>query len=457
MLYMIQELGLHYPASCPRWQGKTAQPTRALRPFKDKSMTRVADQFLLAAQDPEVAQAIRQEDERQRYSIVLIASENYASKAVLEAQSGVMNNKYAEGYPGRRYYGGCQYVDVVERLAIERVKQVFGAEHANVQPHSGAQANMAVYFSLLQPGDTVMGMRLDQGGHLTHGSQVNFSGNLYKFISYGVDRKTETIDYDEVERLAKEHQPKLIVAGCSAYPRILDFPRFRAIADQVNAILMVDMAHIAGLIAGRVHPSPLPHAQVITSTTQKTLRGPRGGLILCTEELAKKIDSAVFPFTQGGPFMHVIAAKAVCFGEALRPEFARYQAQVVSNAQAIVRELSEGGLRIISGGTDNHLLLVDLSPLGLTGREAEAALEQVDIIANKNAIPFDTKPPRVTSGLRLGAPAITSRGFQTEEAVQVARMIARVLTHLKDEKVQQEVRHEVRELTSRFPVPGIDP
>jgi len=410
----------------------------------------------LAEQDPEVARAIQQEDERQRHSIVLIASENYASKAVLEAQSGVMNNKYAEGYPGRRYYGGCQYVDVVERLAIQRAKQLFGAEQANVQAHSGAQANMAVYFALLQPGDTVMGMRLDQGGHLTHGASVNFSGNLYRFVSYGVDRDSETIDYDEVERLAQEHHPKVIVAGCSAYSRILDFPRFRAIADAVGAVLMVDMAHIAGLVAGGVHPSPFPHAQVVTSTTQKTLRGPRGGLVLCTEELARKVDQAVFPYTQGGPFMHVIAAKAVCFGEALRPEFAQYQAQIVANAQTMARELSEAGLRIISGGTDNHLLLVDLTPLGLTGREAEAALEQVDIIANKNAIPFDIQPPRVTSGLRLGTPAITSRGFKEEDVREVARLIVQVLANMRDEKVQQQVKEEVKSLTSRFAVPGLD-
>lgn len=410
----------------------------------------------LAEKDPEVALALQQEEDRQRHSIVLIASENYASKAVLEAQAGVMNNKYAEGYPGRRYYGGCQYVDVVEKLAIQRAKVLFQAEHANVQAHSGAQANMAAYFALLQPGDTVLGMRLDQGGHLTHGATVNFSGNLYRFVSYGVGRDTETIDYEQVERLAQEHQPKVIVAGCSAYSRLLDFPRFRTIADQVGAILMVDMAHIAGLIAGRVHPSPLPYAQVITSTTQKTLRGPRGGLILCTTELARKIDSAVFPYTQGGPFMHVIAAKAVCLGEALQPQFADYALQVVSNAQAMARELSEAGLRIISGGTDNHLLLVDLTHLGITGQQAESALERANIIANKNAIPFDTRPPRVTSGLRLGTPAVTSRGFKEEETKEVARLIVQVLTNMGNEQVQQEVRQQVKGLTSRFPVPGLD-
>ena len=410
----------------------------------------------LMEQDPDVFRAIEQENSRQRDSVVLIASENYASRAVLEAQSGVMNNKYAEGYPGRRYYGGCEFVDVVERLAIDRVKELFGAEHANVQAHSGAQANMSVYFALLEPGDTVMGMGLDQGGHLTHGASVNFSGNLYKFVSYGVDRDTETIDYEQVEKLAREHRPKLIVAGCSAYARVIDFARFRAIADEVDAQLMVDMAHIAGLIAGGAHPSPFPHAQVVTSTTQKTLRGPRGGLVLCEEDLARKIDYAVFPFMQGGPFMHVIAAKAVCFGEALRPDYARYAAQVVANAQAMALELSEAGLRLVSGGTDNHLILVDLTPLGLTGREVEVALEKVGISANKNAIPFDPKPPRVTSGLRLGTPAITSRGFTEEETKDAARLILRVVTNMGDEGVMQQVADEVKELTSKFPVPGLD-
>ena len=410
----------------------------------------------LMDQDPEVAQAIQQENLRQRDSIVLIASENYASRAVLEAQCNVMNNKYAEGYPGRRYYGGCEYVDVVESLAIDRAKELFGAEHANVQAHSGAQANMAVYFALLEPGDTVMGMQLDQGGHLTHGASVNFSGNLYKFVPYGVVKETETIDYDQVEKLAQEHRPKLIVAGCSAYARVIDFPRFRAIADSVGALLMVDMAHIAGLIAGGAHPSPFPHAQVVTSTTQKTLRGPRGGLIMCTEELARKIDYGVFPYSQGGPFMHVIAAKAVCFGEALRPEFARYASQIVTNCQTLARELSEAGLRLVSGGTDNHLLLVDLTPLGITGRDAEAALGQVGISANKNAIPFDPKPPRVTSGLRLGTPAITSRGFKEDDVKEVARLIVRVLANLKNEEVKEQVKGEVKKLTARFPVPGLD-
>ena len=411
---------------------------------------------LLAQQDPEVALAIKKEDARQRDSLVLIASENYASRAVLEAQSGVMNNKYAEGYPGRRYYGGCENVDLVENLAIQRAKELFGAEHANVQAHSGAQANMAAYFALIQPGDTVMGMQLDQGGHLTHGAKVNFSGNLYNFVAYGLDRDSETIDFDQVERLAKEHRPKIIIAGYSAYPRLIDFPRFRAIADQVDAVLMVDMAHISGLIAGGAHPSPLPHAQVVTSTTQKTLRGPRGGIILSTEELARKIDYGVFPYPHGGPFMHVIAAKAVCFGEALRPEFARYAEQVVANARVMAQELSESGLRLVSGGTDNHLLLVDLNPLDLTGRDAEAALQEVGIIANKNAIPFDTKPPRVTSGLRLGTPAITSRGFKQEETRQVAQLIVQTLADIEDERVKKRVAESVKDLTSKFPVPGLD-
>ena len=417
---------------------------------KGDAMSRVVDQ------DPEVAKALAGEDRRQRESIVLIASENYASQAVLEAQSGVMNNKYAEGYPGRRYYGGCQYVDVVEDLAIQRAKELFDAEHVNVQPHSGAQANMAAYFALLEPGDTIMGMRLDHGGHLTHGSNVNFSGKLYEFVPYGVDRDSEAIDYDEVERLALEHRPKVIVAGCSSYSRILDFPRFRAIADQVDATLMVDMAHISGLVAGGVHPSPLPYAHVVTSTTQKSLRGPRGGLILCQEDLARKADFGVFPFTQGGPFMHVIAAKAVCFGEALRPEFARYASQVVDNCRTLAQELSEAGLRLVSGGTENHLVLVDVTPLDITGQQAESALESVGIVANKNVIPYDTQPPRVTSGLRLGTPAITSRGFDEAAVKRVAQLIVRTLASMDDQDALRAVAGEVREFASSYPVPGID-
>ena len=417
---------------------------------KGVAMSRVAEQ------DPEVAKALAGEDQRQRQSIVLIASENYASRAVLEAQSGVMNNKYAEGYPGRRYYGGCEYVDVVEDLAIGRAKTLFGAEHVNVQPHSGAQANMAAYFALLDPGDTMMGMQLDHGGHLTHGASVNFSGKLYNVVPYGVDRETEAIDYDQVEKLAKEHRPKLIVAGCSSYSRIIDFPRFRAIADQVDATLMVDMAHISGLVAGGAHPSPMPYAQVVTSTTQKSLRGPRGGLILCDSDLARKTDFAVFPFTQGGPFMHVIAAKAVCFGEAQKPEFAKYASQVVTNCQTLARGLSEAGFRLVSGGTDNHLVLVDLTPMGITGQKAESALEAVGIIANKNAIPYDPNPPRVASGLRLGSPAITSRGFDESAVKQVAQLIVQALTNLEDQQSQRQVADGVKALASSYPVPGID-
>ena len=400
----------------------------------------------IGERDPAVAKALRQEEQRQRDNIVLIASENYASRAVLEVHSNVMNNKYAEGYPGRRYYGGCEYVDVVETLALERAGELFGAEHVNVQPHSGAQANMAAYFALIQPGDKVMGMQLDHGGHLTHGAKVNFSGKLYDFVPYGVDRETETIDYDEMERLAKKHRPALIVAGCSSYSRIIDFPRFRAIADSVGAPLMVDMAHIAGLVAGGVHPSPVPHAQMVTSTTQKSLRGPRGGFVLTTSDLARKIDSAVFPNAQGGPLMHVIAAKAVCFGEALTPEFSEYAAQVVANCSVLAKELAAAGLRLVSGGTDNHLVLVDLTPLDITGQAAETALEQVGIVTNKNAIPFDTKPPRVTSGLRLGAPAITSRGFDEAAVQQVAALIVKILTNIDNEPVPREVAVQVTEL-----------
>ena len=406
--------------------------------------------------DPAVAAAIENEHRRQRDSIVLIASENYASKAVLDAQAQLMGNKYAEGYPGRRYYGGCEFVDVVETLAIDRAKELFGAEHANVQAHSGAQANMAAYFAVLEPGDAVLGMQLDMGGHLTHGAGVNFSGQLYNFIPYGVDRETEAIDYDQVARLAQEHRPKLIVAGCSSYSRTLDFPRFRAIADAVGALLMVDMAHISGLVAGGAHPSPLPHAQIVTSTTQKTLRGPRGGMILAEADLGRKIDFAVFPYMQGGPFMHVIAGKAVCFGEALRPDFADYARQVVTNAQAMAAEIAAGGVRLVAGGTDNHLMLVDLTPLGITGRQAERALESVDIVANKNAIPYDTLPPRTASGLRLGAPAITSRGMDADDARQVAKLIIRALGSIGDEAAMSAVRDEVRQLSGRFPVPGLD-
>ena len=411
---------------------------------------------VLANEDPDVARALELEDQRQRDCIVLIASENYASKAVLEPGSSVISNKYAEGYPGRRYYGGCEHSDTVESLAIDRVKELFGAEHANVQPHSGAQANMAAYFAVLEPGDTVLGMQLDHGGHLTHGASVNFSGKLYNFVPYGLNKDTETIDYDAVERQAKEHKPKLIVAGCSAYPRILDFPRFRAIADSVGALLMVDMAHISGLIAGGAHPSPLPYATIVTSTTQKSLRGPRGGFILCDKELARKVDFAVFPFSQGGPLMQAIAGKAVCFGKALKSEFSIYAHQLVSNCKTLASDLSDAGIRLVSGGTENHMVLVDVTPLGITGQQAERALEDVGIITNKNAIPFDPRPPRVTSGLRLGTPAITSRGMKEPEVKRIAAMLIKVLSDLEDKEAHINVAVEVKSLTSQFSVPGID-
>ena len=410
----------------------------------------------LMDQDPEVAQAIQNEIERQKRTINLIASENYASKAILEAQGSVLTNKYAEGYPGRRYYGGCEFVDAAEGLAIERAKTLFKAEHANVQPHSGAQANMAAYLAVLSPGDTVMGMSLDQGGHLTHGSPVNFSGKLYNFVPYSVDRELELIDYGELERLAKEHRPKLIVAGATAYTRIIDFPRFRQIADEVGAILMTDMAHIAGLVAAGEHPSCIPHAQIVTSTTHKTLRGPRGGFTLCTSALERDIDRAVFPNAQGGPMEHTIAAKAVAFGEAMKPEFVAYQRAIKANARALAKELTKGDLRLVSGGTDNHMVLVDLTALGVAGRQAEEALGKVNIVINRNAIPYDPKPPRVASGMRLGTPAVTSRGFGTAEMAGVGQLILRTLSNIGDEGVEREVRDNVGSLTARHPVPGID-
>ena len=410
----------------------------------------------IAVQDPQVGEALRNEQRRQREVINLIASENYASAAVLEAQGSVFTNKYAEGYPGRRYYAGCEWVDVVERLAIDRAQQLFSADHANVQPHSGAQANMAAYFATLSPGDTVMGMSLDHGGHLTHGSPVNFSAKLYNFVSYGVDRELETIDFDEAERVAKEHRPKLIVAGATAYPRAIDFSRFREIADEVDALLMVDMAHIAGLIAAGEHPSPLPDADLVTSTTHKTLRGPRGGLVLTTGEHARNVDRAVFPNAQGGPMQHAIAAKAVAFGEAMTPEFVDYQRAIRANASSLANVLGEGGMRLVANGTDNHMVLVDVTPLGLTGREAEEALGRVNIVVNRNAIPYDPKPPRVASGLRLGTPAISSRGFGVADTQHVARLILRALSNVGDESVEREVRDEALELASRFPVPGLE-
>ncbi|MCJ7510448.1 MAG: serine hydroxymethyltransferase [Dehalococcoidia bacterium] len=410
---------------------------------------------VLKQQDPEVAAIIEREEERHRLGFELIASENYASAAVLEALGTVLSTKYAEGYPGKRYYGGCQYVDEVEELAISRLKQLFGADHANVQPHSGAEANRAAYTALMEVGDTAMGMNLAQGGHLTHGLAVNFSGKLYHFVHYGVARETELLDYDAMVALAREHKPKVIVVGATAYPRIIDFARCREIANEVGAYLLADIAHIAGLVAVGLHPSPVPHAHVITSTTHKTLRGPRGAIILCQADLAQKIDRAVFPGTQGGPHMHSIAAKAVCFGEALRPEFAEYQRRIVENARVLAEELQGHGLRIVSGGTDNHLLLVDVGAKGITGRDAQVALEAVGITVNKNTIPYDERPPMVGSGIRIGTPAVTSRGCGTDEMRLIAALIARILANMDDEKVATAVRREVRELASSFPVPGI--
>jgi glycine hydroxymethyltransferase len=410
---------------------------------------------LLKDIDPEVAAAIEQDKQRQRFTINLIASENYASSAVLEAQGSVLTNKYAEGYPGKRYYGGCQNVDVAEELAIGRAKKLFNAEHANVQPHSGAQANMAAYFALLEYSDTVLAMSLPNGGHLTHGSKINFSGRFYNFITYGVDRVTETIDYDQVEKLALEHKPKLIVAGASSYPRIIEFKKFRQIADRIGAKLVVDMAHLAGLVAADVHPSPVPYAEVVTSTTHKTLRGPRGGFILCQTKFASIIDSNVFPGVQGGPLMHIIAAKAVAFHEAMQPEFVSYQKAVLRNAKVMANELQRLGLRLVSGGTDTHLLLVDLSPIGITGRVGEEALDAVGITVNKNVIPFDPRSPQITSGIRLGTPAITSRGFKDKEVKLIARLIVSVLSDLGNEKLYDKVRQQVNDICSRYPVPGI--
>ena len=409
----------------------------------------------LEKSDPEVWQALGREERRQRGTIELIAAENHASRAILEAMASVLTDKYAEGYPLHRYYGGCWEADSVEELARERAKVLFHAEHANVQPHSGAQANMAAYFTLIQPGDSFMAMERDHGGHLTHGSSVSFSGRLYRPILYGVNPETELIDYDEVERLAREHRPKLILAGATAYSRVIDFERFRQIADLVGAKLMVDMAHIAGLVAAGVHPSPVPHAEIVSSTTHKTLRGPRGGFLLCRAEFASRLDEAVFPEVQGGPLMHIIAAKAVCFAEAMKPEFVSYQRAVVENARLLASELQRGGLRIVSGGTDNHLLLVDLRDTGITGKAAEEAFDAVGIIVNRNAIPFDPRPPQVTSGIRLGTPAVTSRGFGPAEMKHIAQLIIKVLSNIGDEKTYQEARQETEDISSRFPVPGL--
>lgn len=402
--------------------------------------------------DPEVALAILQETMRQAGKLELIASENFVSEAVLEAQGSVMTNKYAEGYPGKRYYGGCEFVDIVETLAIERAKKLFGADHVNVQPHSGTQANMAVYFATIQPGDTILGMNLSHGGHLSHGSPVNFSGRLYKVVSYGVDRDTETIDFNEVEDQAKKHKPKIIVVGASAYPRTIDFGIFREIANKVGAVIMADIAHIAGLVATGLHPSPVPVCEFVTTTTHKTMRGPRGGLVMCKQEFAKVLNSRVFPGSQGGPLMHVIAAKAVALQEALNPEFKDYQVQIVKNAKALAEGLISEGLRLVSGGTDNHLMLVDLTDEGVTGRDAEESLDRAGITVNKNGIPFDKEGPQVTSGIRIGTPAITTRGMKEKEMKTIAHLIAYIINDIKDEKRVAEVRKEVENLCAEFPL-----
>ncbi|MFC0013920.1 MULTISPECIES: serine hydroxymethyltransferase [Allobacillus] len=402
--------------------------------------------------DPEMLEAINKEKGRQHDKIELIASENFVSEAVMEAAGSVLTNKYAEGYPGRRYYGGCEYVDIAENLARDRAKELFGADHANVQPHSGAQANMAVYFSVLKPGDTILGMNLNHGGHLTHGSPVNFSGKLYNVVDYGVNEDDELINYEALRERAREVKPAMIVAGASAYPRVIDFEKFREIADEVGAYLLVDMAHIAGLVAAGLHPNPVPHAHFVTTTTHKTLRGPRGGMILCKEEFAKKIDSNVFPGMQGGPLMHVIAAKGVAFKEALEPEFKEYAAEIIDNAKRLGEALVKEGVRLVSGGTDNHLLLLDLRPLGLTGKVAEKALDDVGITTNKNTIPFDPESPFVTSGIRIGTAAVTTRGFGIEEMDEIAAIMKLTLDNLGNEDKLEEATRRVKALTDRFPM-----
>lgn len=407
-------------------------------------------------QDTEIARFLELEARRQKETINLIAAENYASRAVLEAQGSILTNKYAEGYPNRRYYPGCPNIDAIESLAVERAKKLFQAQHANVQPHSGSQANMAAYFACLEPGDTVMGMSLSHGGHLTHGSPANFSGKWYNFVPYGLDPKTERLDYDAIEKLAVKHKPKLIVCGASAYPRIIDFARFRRIADAAGTQLVADMAHLAGLVATKLHPSPVPHAQIVTSSTHKTLRGPRSGFILCQQGLAAKIDAAVFPTMQGGPLMHAIAAKAIAFLEAAQPEFVTYQRAVLENARVLAAELQQHGLRLISGGTDNHLILVDLTSTGITGIIAQEALEAAGILVNKNAIPGETRSPQITSGIRLGTPAVTTRGFGQKEMKQIASFIIKVLSDPKDKKIQKEISGQVVDICSRFTTPGID-
>jgi glycine hydroxymethyltransferase len=406
----------------------------------------------LAEADPEIATLIRQETERQHSRLELIASENFTSEAILEAAGSTLTNKYAEGYPGRRYYGGCEYVDIIENLARDRVKKLFGAEYANVQPHSGSQANEAAFGSVLNPGDTILGMNLAHGGHLTHGHPLNFSGKRYKIVPYGVRKEDERIDYDDLARLAEEHKPKMIIAGGSAYPRIIDFARFRQVADSVGAIFLVDMAHFSGLVAAGAHPNPCEWADIVTSTTHKTLRGPCSGMMLCKERFGANIDKVVFPGTQGGPLMHIVAAKAVCFRDAATPEFAAYQKQVLANAATLAAALQESGCRVISGGTDTHLMLVDVFAKGVRGKEAEAALDRAYITANKNAIPFDVNPPLNPSGMRFGSPAVTTRGFRETEMREVARLIVRVLENISNENVLAEVRRSVAVLTDRFPL-----
>jgi glycine hydroxymethyltransferase len=410
------------------------------------------DMRTLAEADPEIAEAVRNELHRQRTGLELIASENFVSRAILEAAGSVFTNKYAEGYPGRRYYGGCEFVDVVERLAIARAKALFGAAHANVQPHAGAQANMAVYFTIMKPGDTVLGMNLAHGGHLTHGHPLNFSGQLYKVVPYGVNREDERIDYDELDRLADEHRPRMIMVGASAYPRVIDFPRIRAAAQRVGAAMVTDMAHIAGLVAAGVHPNPVPHSDFVTTTTHKTLRGPRSGMVLCTEQFARDLDKAVFPGLQGGPLVHVIAAKAVCLKDASEPAFAVYQRQIVANANRLASALSDGGFRLVSGGTDNHLMLVDVFSKGITGKVAEAALGKAGITVNKNAIPFDRNPPMVASGIRIGTPAVTTRGMREADMELIAEFVMRALKTPEDDRALGTIRNEVEALCQKFPL-----
>ncbi len=406
----------------------------------------------LAEVDPEIAEILRDESRRQATGLELIPSENFVSEAVMEAMGSPLTNKYAEGYPGKRYYGGCEFVDRAEQLAIERAKQLFGAEHANVQAHSGTQANIAVYMTALQPGDTVLGMNLAHGGHLSHGHPLNFSGKTYKFVAYGVSKETEEIDYDEVERLAREHRPKMIVAGASAYSRIIDFPRLAKITQATETLLFVDIAHIAGLVAAGVHPSPIPYADFVSTTTHKTLRGPRGGMVMCREKFAKELDRVIFPGTQGGPLMHVIASKAVCLKEAMEPEFREYQKQVVANAKALAAALAKRGFRIIASGTDNHLFLVEIHPRGITGSDAQKALDRAGITVNKNAIPFDPLPPMKAGGIRLGTPAVTTRGMREPEMDPIAQWIAEVLDHIGDAPTETRVRQQVAEMAARFPM-----